>query len=577
MVMVISKRYRGVLIVTLVTLLLSAASVLPVIGSNVIDASISRTDAYELVIDQVLNGSTDGTWAYVSCEPVKAGTVVESWYGSIELPQEEGWFFFIDDHPRANWEHPCRYVFVDLTGNITVYTATTPPTNLGELAILRGPQAKSGREGEVQTKRYPSITQQMAAPDQEASEHLYAVIISGGYDLANNWCRYWNDVAFIYTTLTQIYGYADDHIYVLMADGTDPGDDRRVYEWNSTRGDFEYWIDSSPLDLDGDGDGDVDYATTRANITAVFDALSGTIGAGDSLFVFATDHGSYNTSTQKAVLILWGDYIYDDEFTLELNKISNETEAVMIVMAQCFSGGFIADLLPGSQDRVIATACNETELSWAMLPYYYYDEFSYLWTSAVAWQTPEGVPVNADSNSDGAVSMREAFDYAVALDTANETPQYSESPAGVGSNLTLGSLSNPIFDTGQSEDPYPSIQGIHNGTITPSYNLTVSKLYTYPCAGTGGHAEYVKMWNSTDWNVTATWDGYNGDWHNLSFDEPFTLKANEEYHFTLITGSYPQIIHESSKGVIGGRITCTEFVDVNGKRHEGWIPAIRLE
>jgi hypothetical protein len=26
----------------------------------------------------------------------------------------------------------------------------------------------------------------------------------------------------------------------------------------------------------------------------------------------------------------------------------------------------------------------------------------------------------------------------------------------------------------------------------------------------------------------------------------------------------------------GGKITCTEFVDINGKRHDGWIPAIRL-
>jgi len=261
------------LIVTIVTLFLSAASVLPVISSNVVDSSISRTDAYELVIDQVLDGSTEGKWAYVSYEPVKAGTVVESWYSSIELPQEEGWFFFIDDLPWANWEHPCRYVFVDLTGDITVYTATTPPTNIRELEILRGPQAKSGNEDEVQTKRYPSITQQMA-PDRGASEHFYAVIISGGYDLDNNWCRYWNDVAFIYTTLTQIYGYADEHIYVLMADGTDPGDDRHVYEWNSTTDDVEYWTDSSPLDLDGDGEGDVDYAATRANITAVFDTLS---------------------------------------------------------------------------------------------------------------------------------------------------------------------------------------------------------------------------------------------------------------------------------------------------------------
>jgi hypothetical protein len=27
----------------------------------------------------------------------------------------------------------------------------------------------------------------------------------------------------------------------------------------------------------------------------------------------------------------------------------------------------------------------------------------------------------------------------------------------------------------------------------------------------------------------------------------------------------------------GGKITCTEFVDANGKRYDNWIQAIRLE
>jgi predicted secreted protein len=132
----------------------------------------------------------------------------------------------------------------------------------------------------------------------------------------------------------------------------------------------------------------------------------------------------------------------------------------------------------------------------------------------------------------------------------------------------------PIFDTGKGA--YPSISGIHNGTITPSYNLTLSKLYTYPCAGTGGHTEYVKIWNSTDWNVTATWNGYTDDWHNLSFNNSFTLYANETYNYTIQTGSYPQIIHEPSWNATGGVITCSEFVDANGKRYGGWIPAIKL-
>jgi hypothetical protein len=133
-----------------------------------------------------------------------------------------------------------------------------------------------------------------------------------------------------------------------------------------------------------------------------------------------------------------------------------------------------------------------------------------------------------------------------------------------------------VFDT--STGSYPSISGTHNGTITPSYDINVSRLYTYPYPGIGGHTEYVKIWNSTTgWNVTATWDGYTGDWHNLTFNNSFTLYANETYNYTIVTGSYPQIIHEPSWNATGGVITCTEFVDINGKRHEGWIPAIRLE
>jgi parallel beta-helix repeat protein len=131
-----------------------------------------------------------------------------------------------------------------------------------------------------------------------------------------------------------------------------------------------------------------------------------------------------------------------------------------------------------------------------------------------------------------------------------------------------------IFDTGKGD--YPSISGIHNGTIIPNQTITVSKLYTYACPGTGGHTEYVKLWNDNGWNVTAAWNGYTGDWHSISFDESFILYANETYNYTIRTGSYPQIIHEPSWNATGGVITCEDFVDVNGKRHEGWIPAITL-
>ena len=129
------------------------------------------------------------------------------------------------------------------------------------------------------------------------------------------------------------------------------------------------------------------------------------------------------------------------------------------------------------------------------------------------------------------------------------------------------------FDTGSGT--YPSISGAHNGTITPNKTITATKLYTYPCPGTGGHTEYARIGNKT-WNATATWDGYAGDWHNITFDKTVALLAGENYNYTIRTGSYPQIIHESPFNATDGEITCTKFTDANGKVYKDWIPAIKL-
>jgi len=141
-------------------------------------------------------------------------------------------------------------------------------------------------------------------------------------------------------------------------------------------------------------------------------------------------------------------------------------------------------------------------------------------------------------------------------------------------NITVSNKS--YIDTGQSPNPYPSISGTHNGTIIPTKTIIATKLYTYPCAGTGGHTEYARIWNKT-WNATATWDGYAGDWHNITFDNPVVLLPNKTYNYTIRTGSYPQIIHNQTHTTLDGSfINCTEFIDANGKKYEDWIPAIKL-
>ena len=167
-------------------------------------------------------------------------------------------------------------------------------------------------------------------------------------------------------------------------------------------------------------------------------------------------------------------------------------------------------------------------------------------------------------------SYASAGDYTVNLTVTDE----EEATNSTSKTITIYPLI-AIFDTGSGT--YPSIMGNHTGTIKPNHTVIATKLYTYPCEGTGGHTEYAEIRNAT-WNTTATWGGYAGVWHNISFDKTVVLLANEEYNYTIRTGSYPQIIHtdewEAERGM--GIINCTSFVDANGKVYNDWIPAIKL-
>jgi hypothetical protein len=143
-----------------------------------------------------------------------------------------------------------------------------------------------------------------------------------------------------------------------------------------------------------------------------------------------------------------------------------------------------------------------------------------------------------------------------------------------GTARTWSLVPSLIFDTGPGG--YPSIPGTFTGTLTPSRPLSIARLYTYSCAGTGGHTGYVRIWNSTV-EVTGTWQGYRGgDWRVVALEHSVTLAADETYNLTVRTGSYPQVHHAGTVTLPEGEITCTQFTDVNGKAHL-WIPAIRLE
>ncbi|MBN1762372.1 MAG: DUF3344 domain-containing protein [Methanomicrobia archaeon] len=162
--------------------------------------------------------------------------------------------------------------------------------------------------------------------------------------------------------------------------------------------------------------------------------------------------------------------------------------------------------------------------------------------------------------------------------SANEAIQGDDGDCMMPSSaILLLTQEEDILDTGLPESRYPSISGIHNGSITVDTNITVSSLYTYQCPGTGGHTEFIRIWNETTGAcVKGHWDGYQGDYQTISLNRTITLKKGVTYHYTIQTGSYPQIHHQKELPVDGGIVTCEKFTDANGREYDTWIPAFIL-
>jgi hypothetical protein len=248
----------------------------------------------------------------------------------------------------------------------------------------------------------------------------FAILFSGGVMPSANYPRYLNDLREIYRTLVQQYGYAKGDIFTFYADG-------------------------SPRDLDGDGGNEI-YADGRGGEFVALcqdhiHKLPKLMTDEDLLFIFTTNHGHLvDAATRQAGLWFWqwdvGNpaWMHAREFARLINDFL-KFKYLIACMGQCYSGGFIDDL--AGDNRVIMTACRHDEPSWACDTEGDYDEFLYHWTAAVRGRTPEGPAVNADTDGDGRVSLREAFLYAAGRDSRPETPQYYESPAGLGSRLTL--------------------------------------------------------------------------------------------------------------------------------------------
>ena len=86
---------KGIFLLLPAVLFLMVTQAFPATGG--IDA------AFKIVVNDVLTGDTTGKRVYGSNRMTSPGMVVKSWHESVTLPAVQGFLFFVDDEPEANW------------------------------------------------------------------------------------------------------------------------------------------------------------------------------------------------------------------------------------------------------------------------------------------------------------------------------------------------------------------------------------------------------------------------------------------------------------------------------------------
>lgn len=395
--------------------------------------TITITEEMAISLAQNLTGDTHNKNFDYYISKTKAPFPVN---GGLLIQMQDSWFVLVDMYPNEGWEHPCKYVTIKGTYSssdndwVKIEDATVPPSN-----ISLKPVKVANRYG-TKAKIKPVVPKIKSNDPNLAAEHTYAVILNGGLNRTANDERYWNDCAYFYKTLRNRYSIPKQNIKVIMADGTSSDADM-----NSADG--TGYI-SSPLDLDDDGVADIEYSATKENLQAVFNSLAQKLTDEDHLIIFVTGHGKYDYTKNMSCIYLWDNVLLSSG---ELNSWLDQINAgfISVVMEQCYSGGFLA---LNRQNRIIATACKETERSFSRedVPY---NDFVYNWTSAINGFDATGTKINVPEN----ISILEAWRYAACKDGhanggsqyGKETPMVNYFTHSVAYDLSLANIP-PVVD-----------------------------------------------------------------------------------------------------------------------------------
>jgi hypothetical protein len=247
----------------------------------------------------------------------------------------------------------------------------------------------------------------------------YAILFSG-----MSFRRHVNGLEFCYRTLVDHLGFAIDDIRVLNYDGS-----LRAFGDEGGESCGVWPGDGTPYRMVVNDEG------TREAFRQALRAIGEKLTAGDQLFINTTGHGGHHGHGRGPDLIT---YPYCQrfrcrDFCADLATLP-PCRSLVVLMAQCFSGGFNQPVIDASRaaSTFIASATAQTRQSFMSFEDRNWDSFQRNWLAALARRDVDGTVIEANPGraKRARTTVGEAFSYASTCPARNpyDSPEFAASP-----------------------------------------------------------------------------------------------------------------------------------------------------
>ena len=383
-----------------------------------------QTHAFEHLSPQ----RRETTNLYIDTRVYEEGETIGPAFQKIAA-QQRSILVFQDDEPLANFGHTCRYLLYDTAAGRFAQEA---PARFPPVVDARQPKTLRAYHEPVRLVEIPGLFRRYVPPWRcpiiIPRGTRYAILFSG---MSNR--RHLNDMEFLYRTLVDHYAFNPAHIYALNYDGSLNTQDGVQVNWPG---------DGTAYRIQITGEGN------RTGFEAAIDDLKSKLHTDDMLLIHCNNHGDSDTPDggltwvpDTAFLCTypgWGQY-YHYDFSDKLAELPAFRQLI-VMLEQCHSGGFNASILSHSTAGAtsVASAATEFQNSYVTVDGNW-DPFARDWIAAQTGHTPLGAALafDPDTDGDGRIQAREAFDYADAVRDPRDTPNFSASALS-GSDIALG-------------------------------------------------------------------------------------------------------------------------------------------